>query len=248
MSSIGISLITCLIVFGGALLGITLRAVLPGHELADDSRDVVKLGVGLIATMSALVLGLLIASAKSSFDTQNNEVTEMASRVVVLDRVLAHYGPEAKEARDLLRNSVVQALDLVVAKDLGASKVGPPSGEILYDKIQAFSPKDDGQRTLQAQALSLLIGLSQTRWLMAEQRVNSVSIPLLIVLIFWLTIIFLSFGLFSPRSRIAMISLFVSALSVSSAIFLILEMYSPYSGVIHLSSAALRAALAQLSQ
>jgi len=249
MSSIAISLITFMVVFGGALLGIWLRAVLPRTELADDSRDAVKLGVGLIATMSALVLGLLIASAKSSFDTQNNELTEMASRVVVLDRILAHYGPEAKEARDLLRNSVVQALDLVSAKDLGPSHVGPPSGELLYDKIQGFSPKDDAHRSMQAQALSLLIGLLQTRWLIAEQRVNSVSIPLLIVLISWLTIIFLSFGLFSPRNRIAVISLLVSALSVSGAIFLILEMNSPYSGgVIHVSSAPLRAALAHLSQ
>jgi hypothetical protein len=248
MSSIAISLITFMVVFGSALLGIWLRAVLPPTELADDSRDAVKLGVGLIATMSALVLGLLIASAKSSFDTQNNQLTEMASRVVVLDRILAHYGPEAKDARDLLRNSVVQALDLVLAKDLGPSQVGPPSGEFLYDKIQGFSPKDDAQRSMQAQALSLLIGLLQTRWLIAEQRVNSVSVPLLIVLIFWLTIIFLSFGLFSPRNRIAVISLLVSALSVSGAIFLILQMYSPYSGVIHVSSASLRAALAHLSQ
>jgi hypothetical protein len=248
MRSIAISLITFMIVFGGALLGIWLRAVLPRTELTDDSRDVVKLGVGLIATMSALVLGLLIASAKSSFDTQNNELTEMASRVVVLDRILVHYGPEAKEARDLLRNSVVQSLDLVLAKDLGPSQVGPPSGELLYDKIQGFSPKDDAQRSMQAQALSLLIGLLQTRWLMAEQRVNSASTPLLIVLIFWLTIIFLSFGLFSPRNRIAVISLLVSALSVSGAIFLILEMYSPYSGVIHVSSDSLRSALGHLTQ
>ena len=108
MSSLEISFITLAVVFGGALLGIALRAVLPEQQLTGESRDVVKLGMGLIATMAALVLGLLIASAKSSYDTQNAELTEMASKAVLLDRILAHYGPEAKEARDMLRSSVAQ--------------------------------------------------------------------------------------------------------------------------------------------
>ena len=109
MSSIVISLITFALVFGGALIGIALRSILPPNNLTADSRDVVKLGMGMVATMAALVLGLLIASAKSSFDMQNTELTEMSSKVVLLDRILAHYGPEAKEARDELRSSVVRS-------------------------------------------------------------------------------------------------------------------------------------------
>jgi hypothetical protein len=250
MSSIAISFITFAVVFGGGLLGITLRAVLPHDVLTDDSRDVVKLGVGLIATMAALVLGLLIASAKSSLDTQNSEITEMSSRIVLLDRVLAHYGPEAKEARDLLRSSVVRTIDLVSAKDVpGPSQLGSSaSGEVFYDKIQGLSPKDDAQRSIQAQALSITIGLLQTRWLIAQQRLNSVSVPLLIVLIFWLTIIFIGFGLFAPRNVTVVVTLLVSALSVSGAIFLILAMYSPYAGLIQVSSAPLRTALTHLGQ
>jgi hypothetical protein len=250
MSSIALALITFAVVFGGALLGIALRAVLPQSELNADSKDVVKLGVGLIATMAALVLGLLIASAKSSFDTQNSELTEMASRVVLLDRVLAHYGPETKEARDELRSSVVRSFNWVSSKDTaGASQFEPAAnGEVLYDKIQGLSPKDDVQRSIQAQALSILVGLGQTRWLIAEQRISSVSTPLLLVLIFWLIIIFVSFGLFAPRNATVIVSLLVSALSVSGAIFLILEMYSPYAGLIRVSSAPLRAALTHLGQ
>jgi hypothetical protein len=248
MNSMAISLITFAFVFGGALLGITLRAHLPQNALTDDSKDVVKLGVGLIATMAALVLGLLIASAKSSFGTQDNELTEMSSRIVLLDRVLAHYGPEAREARDLLRSSVVHALDLVSAKDVDDhSQLGSSAnGEVLYDKIQGLSPKDDAQRSIQAQAVSITIGLLQTRWLIAEQRGSSVSLPLLVVLIFWLTIIFIGFGLFAPRNATVVVSLLVSALSVSAAILLILEMYTPYEGLIQISSAPLRAALAHL--
>jgi hypothetical protein len=250
MSSIAISLIAFAFVFGGVLLGIALRAVLPQEHLADESKEVVKLGVGLIATMAALVLGLLIASAKSSFDTQNSELTEASSRIVLLDRVLAHYGPEAKEARDALRSAVAGTLDLVSAKDLPdpSQLKSSASTEVVYDKIQALSPKDDAQRAIQAQALSIAVGLLQTRWLISEQRVNSVSLPLLMVLIFWLTIIFISFGLFAPRNVTVVVSLLISALSVSGAIFLILEMYSPYAGVIRVSSAPLRAALTHLGQ
>jgi hypothetical protein len=250
MSSLEVRFITLAIVFGGALLGIGLRAVLPQSELSGESREVVKLGVGLIATMAALVLGLLIASAKSSFDTQNAELTEMSSKVILLDRILSHYGPDAKEARDVLRNSVVGALDSLSSKDASISSQfgSSSSGEVLYDKVQGLSPKDDAQRAIQAQALNILVGLGQTRWLVAAQRGNSVSVPMLVVLVAWLTIIFISFGLFAPRNVTVVVSLLVSALSVSGAIFLILEMYSPYAGLIHVSGAPLRAALAHLGQ
>lgn len=250
MSSIAISSIVFGCVFGGALVGIFLRATLPEHHLRADSKDVVKLGVGLVGTMAALVLGLLIASAKSSFDTQSAELTEMSSRVVMLDRILAHYGPETKETRDLLRASVARVLDRMWSKDQSSHSLSEPSmdAEVLFEKIQGLTPKDEAQRTIQAQAVSVVIGLGQMRWLMYEQRANSVSLPLLIILIFWLTIIFISFGLFAPLNPTVVASLFVSSLSVSAAILLILEMYSPYRGLIQLSSAPLRVALAQLGK
>ena len=94
MSSIGISAIVFACVFGGAMFGVFLRAVLPEHHWNPESKDVVKLGMGLVATMCALILGLLVSSAKSYFDTQSSELTEMSSKIVMLDRLLAHYGPE----------------------------------------------------------------------------------------------------------------------------------------------------------
>ncbi len=199
--------------------------------------------------MAALVLGLLTASAKTSFDMQNSELTEMSSKVVVLDRVLAHYGPEAKEARDVLRGSVERALGQMWPEERASSQalvVAPHSSEILLDKIEGFSPKDDVQRSFQAQALSVVMALAQTRWLIYEQRAAAISMPFLVVLVFWITVIFISFGLFAPLNATVVASFLVSALSVSSAIFLILEMYTPYGGLIHVSSAPLRAALAQL--
>jgi hypothetical protein len=251
MSSIAISFLTLALVFGGALFGMFLRTSLSENHVVSDSKDVVKLGMGLVGTMAALVLGLLIASAKSSFDMQSAELTEMSSKLVLLDRVLAHYGPAAQESRDLVRAAVVRTLDgMELQARTRDSHSDPMSGgsEVLYDKVQALVPANDAQRAIQGQALSLVIALGQMRWLMYEQRASSVSMPLLVVLISWLTIIFVSFGLFAPFNATVLTSLFVSALSFSGAIFLILEMYTPYGGLIQLSNAPLRAALAHVGQ
>ncbi len=227
-----------------------LRPVLPGDQLRDETKDVVKLGMGLVGTMAALVLGLLIASAKGSFDTQSNELTDMASRIVLLDRVLAHYGPEANGARDALRGSVERALEWASVRRVMDSPEFEANnhGELLYDRIQGLSPKDDAQRSMQSQALNIVMSMGQLRWLMAEQRTNSISVSMLVVLVFWLTIIFISFGLYAPRNATVVVTLFVSAISVSGAIFLILEMYSPYEGLIQVSTAPLRAALSHLGK
>ena len=207
--------------------------------------------MGLVATLAALVLGLLIASAKGSYDSQSTEVTELSAKVVFLDRVLAHYGPEAREARELLRSSVARAIDQMWSKDpaiLFKATPGTAGAEVLADKIQELSPKNDSQRAIQSQAMSIVMALGQTRWLLYEQRLSSVSMPVLVVLTFWVTALFVSFGLFAPFNTTTIVSLLVSALSVSGAIFLILEMYTPYAGLIQISSAPLRAALAQLGQ
>ena len=251
MSSVSISLIALACVFGAALLGMLLQTVLPRNHLHADSKDVVKLGMGLVGTMAALVLGLLVASAKGSYDAQSTEITDLAANVVLLDRTLAHYGPETKEVRGLLRNWVSLSIDQLWSREPGrAGRVGSPSGEgeLIFDKLQRLSPRDDAQRTLLAQAASMMSAIGKTRWLMYEQNVTGVSIPLLVVLVSWLAMIFASFGLFAPRNATVVVSLFVSAISVSGAIMLILEMYSPYAGLIQISQAPLRAALAHLGQ
>jgi hypothetical protein len=175
----------------------------------------------------------------------------MSAKVVLLDRVLAHYGPETKETRDLLRGAVVRILDQLWSKDRASPPQleAPSSGaEVLLDKIQELSPKDDKQTSLKALALSIVLGLGQTRWLQYAQGATSVSMPLLVILVFWLTTIFISFGLFAPPNGTVVTSLFVSALSVSVAILMILELYTPYGGLIQVSSAPLRAALTHLGK
>ena len=237
-------------VFGGAVIGMFLRPAVPRDHLSADSKGVVGLGMGLVATMSALVLGLLVNSAKSFYDTQSTELTDTSAKIVLLDRVLAHYGPQATETRDLLRGTVVRALDRVWSKDSASPQELAPSStaEILFDKIQGLSPEEDDQRWLKAQALSIVTEMGQTRWLQYAQTTTSVPMPLLAVLVSWLTTLFISFGLFAPRNGTVVISLLVSALSVSTAILLMLEFYTPYAGLIQVSSAPLRDALMQLGK
>ena len=209
------------------------------------------MSMGLVATMAALVLGLLVSSAKGFYDAQSAELTQMSAKVILLDHLLGHFGPETNEIRDLLHRVVADSIDVIWPQErTQPSRPGSPSADadVLVTKIQGLSPKDDRQHSIQAQALSLAISLSQTRWLMYEQEAGSVSKPLLVILIFWLTVIFLSFGVFAPHNATVITALLVAGLSVSGAIFLILEMYAPFGGLIRISSAPVRATLAQLGQ
>ena len=251
MSSVAISFIVFAVVFGGALTGMLLRGSLPQHHLSGDSKETVKLGMALVSTMSALVLGLLVSSAKSFYDVQSAELNQVSADVVALDRLLAHYGPETKEAREALRVVVVRNLARLWPPERGQASEAPvteKSSEALFDEIQALSPKDDRHRSLEAQALSMTLSIGRMRWLMYEQSNATVSKTLLGVMIFWLAVVFASFGLFAPRNATAIASLFAAALAVSGAIFLILEMYMPFSGLVQISSAPLRNALAHLGQ
>jgi hypothetical protein len=227
-----------------------LRKVLPDDHLSSDSKDVVKLGVGLIGTMAALVLSLLISSAKGSYDTQSAEVVQLSTEVILLDRVLAHYGPEAREPRELLRRTVARVIEQIWPERSAAPSSPTPSRgmEAFYDKIQALSPQNDAQRALQAQALTISISVGKTRWLLAEQTARSIPMPFLVVLVCWLAFIFVSFGLFARPNTTVIVALFICALSFSSAIFLILELDQPFEGLIQISSAPMREALGRLGQ
>jgi hypothetical protein len=245
-----ISWIVFACVFGGALLGIFFRAVLPEHHLTGESKDVVKVGMGLIATMAALALGLLTASAKSSYDTQRNELTQISAKIIFLDRVLAHYGPEAKDVRDLLRRTVTSALDQMWPENRSRPAQLDPAAasERLYDTIQQLSPQNDAQRSLQAQALGISNDLSQMRWLLVEQKGSSIPTAYLVVLVFWLVILFVSFGLFAPCNSTVLAAMLLCALSVSGAILLILEVDQPFEGLIQIPSTPLRDVLVRLGQ
>jgi hypothetical protein len=250
MSSVAISLIVFACVFGGVLLGMFLRTALPEDHVSADSKGAVNLGIGMIGTMAALVLGLLVASAWSFYSSQKDELTLVSAKFVMLDRLLAHYGPEAKDTRAVLRSDVGVFLDRMWPGERPSHTLGVPNtgAEGLYDGIQELSPQNDIQRSIKAAALGVAMEIGNTRWLMFEQETFPVPKKLLIVVIFWFTVVFASFGLHAPRNTTVMVTLFLCALSVAAAILLILELYSPFGGLVHISSAPLRSALAQLGK
>jgi hypothetical protein len=238
-------------IFGATLLGMRLRAALPDHHLSTETKDSVRLGMGLVATMTALLLGLLIASAKGSYDTQRSEVIQMAGKVAFLDHVLAIYGPETAETRELLRRATESAIhQMWPDKESEKAQLDPAvaTAQAMYGSIQKLAPQNDEQRALKAQALETATDLSKARWLLVAQGDSSIATPLLVIVVIWLAIIFLSFGLFAPSNKTVIITMIVVALSVSSAIFLIMELDQPFNGVIQISSAPLRNALSNLGR
>jgi hypothetical protein len=237
-------------VFGGALLGTLLRAVLPKDHLNQDSKDIVKLGMGLVATMAALVLALLIASAQASFGTKRTAFSQMSANIILLDRLLAHYGPETKDTRNQIRRAVVLTLNHFWPEEGSQPDQWDTmtSGGFLFEKIDVLEPKDDAQRLIKEQALSIALDVGQTRWLMFEETYRWVPMPFLVVLVFWITIIFVSFGLFAPPNATVIATLFVCALSVAGAIYLILDLDRPFVGLMQVSGTPLRDALEHLGQ
>jgi len=254
LSAEGISLVAFGCIFGGTVCGMVLRSILPEHHLSEESKEVVKLGAGMIATLAALVLGLMIASAKSNFDTMSSEIKQTGSKIILLDRTLAQYGPGAGEIRHLVKNTVVAVIEAVWPK----KKVVSPSERIfqpgagieaIQKKVRLLNPADDRQRSIQSRALQLCSDIAEARWLLEEQwKQRSLPVPFLVMLIFWLTIIFTSFGLLSPRNATVAIVLFVCALSVSGSLFLIEELDRPYEGFIRLSGSPLENTLKFLGQ
>jgi hypothetical protein len=235
-------------------LGMLLRAFLPEKHLSAETKDVVKLGMGLIGTMTALVLGLMIASAKSSYDTQRNGLAQMSANIIFLDRTLAHYGPDSKDVRDRMHDAVEDMLRRTwPAENNPSGHTEASTGtegryEDVVDKIQALKPENDAQRALQAQALKTAGDIAQSRWLLFAQKGGSIPTPFLVVMVFWLTLLFASFSLFAPRNTTAVVTLLICAVAVSTAIFLILELDQPFGGMMQISSAPLRSALAQLGR
>jgi len=254
VNPLAISLIAFGCIFGGVLFGMFLRGRLPEHHLSDESMGVVKLGTGMIATLAALVIGLLIASAKGSFDTMNNGLIQTGSKIILLDRVMARYGPETKEARDLLRHGVTSVIKRIWPseriEETEAKALDPRAGiEALQEKLLQLSPRNDVQRWAQSRALQVSAEIAETRWLLIQQiGRSSLSKPFFVILVSWLVIIFFSFGLSAPRNTTVIIVLLICALSAAGSLFLIQELDQPYGGLITISSAPLHDALAYIGQ
>ena len=191
MNPILIAAVVLAFTFGGALLGLWIRTKLPEHHVIDATKDTVKLGIGMVATMTALVLGLVTASAKNSFDSVDSAVKHTAIDLLTLDRLLARYGPEAAPTRSALKTAVGGKIEQLWPTDASKSpQVDPaPSGvalESLVDSMRTLTPQNDAQRRLQSRALDLGESLLTTRWLAVADQTTSIPFAFLVILLFWL--------------------------------------------------------------
>ena len=250
MISVEVSITVFVLLFGGALLGMYFDPFPPADKLKEETRAHVQVAVGLLTSMFALLLSLQLSSGKTYFDTQEQDVTVMAARTLMLDRVLAHYGPEAQDARESLRHSVIDLLDQVWPMERSKVSTWAPrrEGDEVYDKIQQLSPKDEDQTSEKAAALAMAIDLGQMRYRSAARIRSSTAVPLMTVEIAWATIIFVSFGLLAPRNATVIVSLGICAAAVAGGFFLIVELNLPFNGLLHASSAPVREALKYLAR
>jgi len=241
------SLIVLACVFGSALVGMFIRARLPEGYLNNDTGDVIKLALGLIVMMSALVLGLLISTAKSSYDLKRTQLTQLGADVILMDRTLALYGSATKEARNNLRDLAENLLEQFESFRGDRSK--PESLEVktgaknFYQSVRALAPRDSGQQALKDEAVRVSFGVAEIRALALARESNSIPFPFLVILVFWLAVLFAGFGFFAPPNCATVIALAICALSVSVAIFLILQMDEPLTGLMRISLEPLRNAI-----
>jgi len=251
LNSTLVSLLTFACTFGASLVAIFIGDRLPRHHVEGDSKDVVKLVLGLMATLTALVLGLLISSAHSAYDEQDAELQALSVHLYQLDRLLAHLEPDASGLRGELRRILAADIERIwptpgAVRVPGSSVSEQQEFEDLFEGMAQLAPKTDLQRLIQGRALELLGTIGETRHLLIAQSRGSLSWPFLIVLISWMSILFFGFGIFARYNGTVVAALFVGSLSVAGAISLILEMNQPYGGWIQVSSEPLRTALAHL--
>lgn len=249
VSSVSIALLIFVCVYGAALLGVMLNTVLPPSHRSAETREVVKLSVGLVATMSALLLGLLVSSAKGSYDAQQARVIQIAAKVAFLDRTLSVAGPDAGEVRQHLKENIESLIVRVWPDDHGAGPNLRPDrsrGDVLYGAINKLTPETDEQKGAKALALQTTVELGQLNNLIYAQAGSRIPMTLLVVVVSWLAIAFVSFGLFAPPNATALSALTIASVAVSAALFLILELDRAFGGLIGITSTPIQIALQQI--
>jgi hypothetical protein len=244
------AIFTSACVFACICVGIIFGVLVPGQRLDSDTKDVVRLGTGLIATLTSLVLGLLIGSAKESYDVKSGQVRQLTADIVLLDEILTQYGADAQPARAALRQALPPMVENIwhenESKKLFKTFHATAAGEDTFGIIQGLAPKNDEERDLKSRAVQLTIEISQTRLLLFEQSGNPIPIPFLAVLAFWLVILFASYSVFAKPNAQIIFALLVFGLSATAAIFLIIELTDPFAGLIKISDEPIRRALTAL--
>jgi len=252
MNTIVASCLVAACVFAGGMAGLYLHRVLPAHHLTKETQDTIRLGIGMLSVLASLVLGLLIATAKTSYDSTDRAIRTYAAELALLNEVLRDYGGTASVPRDLLRKYSERLLQdgWPTGDDRPAALESQPTEALLErvrEAIRALQPIDAGQESLRAQAIDININLLRQRWQLIEQQGPAVKRTVLIVLVSWVTVIFASFGMNAPRNGTVMLAFLICSLAIGGSIFLILDMDRPLDGLMRISSWPLRNVLASMS-
>ena len=234
-------------VFASAMVGMLIRRKLPENHLSDETKSVVTLSMGVVGTLTALVLSLLIATASSMFNARNQEITVIGAKVIQLERLLRRYGPEADGERDLLQRYTAMKLQDLFPSDGATPVLEDPRTLAIFEELEDRLARMEGdsahKRWLLSQALALTTDLTEVRWLLVGQNVVGIPVPVLLVVLFWLCLLFMSFGLFAPTNATVTVVLFLCAVAVAGAIQTILDLSRPFEGVVRVSVEPLRHAL-----
>lgn len=250
MHALAISTLVFVLVFGGALCGMAVRSVKPDDRFTPEAKDTIRLVIGLLVTMTSLVLGMLVSSGKSFYDLEKNQVAELSAEVILVNDLLIAYGPEAGQLRMVAQRSIEEVVDRIWPRNESQSSDLKPlnNGALFYHQVQRLAPKNEAEASVKAQLLAATLTLRKTYWFMfLQSEQTSIALPLLSVVTAWLVVIFFSFGIFAPRIPNVILTLVICAMAVSAAIFIILSMNSPFTGVLRISPTAVREAMSQMS-
>jgi len=258
--------VVLIILFGSSAIGLFIRPLLSERHRSREVVEFVQLVVAMLTTFAALVLGLLTSSVKASFDAVGNDIKGLATQLIQLDRSLREWGTETQPTRELLRTYTAAVIATTWTREqkplgnyyptqvltgAGSSLESPTLGDMLTRielDVRQLEPHDAMHRRLLTTCIAQFERLMETRWKLVEETPNSISGPFYVVLVFWLVIVFGSFGLTAPRNALSYTAIGLGGVSITSAMFVILELDTPFSGLFTVSSQPLRDALAHLSQ
>jgi ABC-type amino acid transport system permease subunit len=251
MINIFIGAISFVAIFGGVLIGRFAARRLPGQHLSSETQSAVTVSVAVIGTLAALVLGLMISAANSSFSARTDEVRQLSLQLIRIERNLRRYGPEADGARARLHEWAVAKTQQLFPEQ-GKPPVPSATTIAMLEKVQdallELKPKDERQKYLDTLCRTLSSEIIQARWALEGHTGHSIPVPFLILLIFWLAIVFASFGLFAPPNPTATVALLLCSMAVAGGIVLIEELDNPQSGFIRLPSDSMERALYEITR
>jgi hypothetical protein len=255
MSPEKFALAVAIAIFASGVIGLLLQRILPDSSTTGGPRDMIGAVVGLLTLLSALTMGLLIWTAYGVYAGQNAAIQTLAAKVLQLDLALADYGPDAKPVRLQFRDALGKTIDQVWGSDFSSADFAARNFEVALRNMRArqatlasLNPSTDEQRQALAIAKSTVDAIAQSRLQMSFALEAPVSYPLILTVIAWAMLLFCGFGLMSRGHAMSMVAVFIGACAAASAVYMILELSSPYSGVFRVSPAPLQQVLAVMGK